>query len=509
MGSDKRLSRLCLIAFAFLLALFGFVGFRSTTSESDIIQGEVRDANGPVEDALVRIKGQADATHTDSNGRFRLAKRGADAETITAWKDGYLIGSGVAKRERIRIDLRRLPVEDNASYSWVDPTPSRTSKNNCGNCHAEMHGEWAMSGHAAAATNQHFLSLYEGTDYQGKRSVGWSLRDEYPDGVGVCTACHAPTVPHGDPAYFDLGKVQGVARQGVHCDYCHKIADAGLGTIGLTHGRFGLQLLRPAEEQLFFGPLDDVDRGEDAFSPLYKQSRYCASCHEGTVFGVHVYGTYSEWLASPARKHGKQCQTCHMRPTGLMTNFAPEHGGIERDPKTLANHYFFASSQLDMLRHALHVSVRFDGGKAERRLSVEVRADDVGHRVPTGFVDRHLVLIVEALGVAGKRIALSDGPTLPQQAGSSIASLSGRIYGRILKGDGGNWPVPFWRADEEMTEDTRLKPGESDHLQFTVPTQVQRVRVRMLYRRTWPEVAEAKGWPDNEMVIVDQFHEAP
>ena len=34
----------------------------------------------------------------------------------------------------------------------------------------------------------------------------------------------------------------------------------GLGAIGLAHGRDALSLLRPAEGQLFFGPLDDVDR---------------------------------------------------------------------------------------------------------------------------------------------------------------------------------------------------------------------------------------------------------
>jgi len=300
-----------------------------------------------------------------------------------------------------------------------------------------------------------------------------------------------------------------VARHGVHCDYCHKIADAGLGTIGLTHGRFGLQLLRPMEGQLFFGPLDDVDRGEDAFSPLYKQRRYCASCHEGTVFGVHVYGTYSEWLASPAGKAGKQCQSCHMRPTGTMTNIAPGHGGIERDPKTLANHRFFADNQLDMLRQAIHVSVRVDGAESRKLLSVELRADDVGHRVPTGFADRHLVLIVEALDANSRRLAMSEGPTLPQQAGSSVAGSPGRLYGRILKDDTGNWPVPFWRADEEKTKDTRLMPGEPHRVQFTLPMRTQRVRLRLLHRRTWPEVAEAKGWPDNELVILDELHEVP
>src|SRR5262249_47166705 len=161
-------------------------------------------------------------------------------------------------------------------------------------------------------------------------------------------------------------------------------------------------------------------------------------CHEGTVFGVHVYGTYSEWLASPARKEGKQCQTCHMRPTRMMTNIAPGHGGIERDPQTLANHRFFAGSQLDMLRHAIHVSVNFDGVEGRQRLSVEVRADDVGHRVPTGFADRHLVLIVEPLDANRNRLMSSDGPTLPQPAGSFVAGLPGRIYGQLLKDDAGN-----------------------------------------------------------------------
>jgi hypothetical protein len=506
MASDKRFSRLSLIAFAFLLALLGFVGYLAPRPEPDIIQGEVRDEIGPVESALVRIKGEGETTWTDVNGRFRLGKRGTYGETLTAWKDGYLIGGAVTKRERILIDLRRLSTEDNDSYRWVDPTPSRTNQDNCGNCHAEMHREWSSSGHASAATNRHFLSLYEGKDFQGKRHVGWSLRDEYPDGVGVCTACHAPTVPHGDPAYFDLGKAQSVARLGVHCDYCHKVADAGLGKLGLTHGRFGLQLVRPAEGQLFFGPLDDVDRGEDAYSPLYKESRYCASCHEGTIFGVQVYSTYSEWLASPARQEGKQCQTCHMRPTGTMTNIAPGHGGIERDPKTLANHQFFDGSQLDMLRNALRVSVKFE---EKRQLVVEVRADGVGHRVPTGFPDRQVVLIVEPLDVEGIQLLMQDGPTLPEAAGSSIAGMAGRLYAKLLKDDLGKGPVPFWQADDGQTIDTRLKPGEPDRVLFTLPAQVQQVRVRLLHRRTWPVVAETKNWPDNEILILDELHEAP
>src|SRR5262249_50050791 len=157
--------------------------------------------------------------------------------------------------------------------------------------------------------------------------------DEHPLGVAVCASCHAPAIPDRDPALFDLNEVNGVAALGVHCDYCHKIAGPEKGELGLTHGRYQLRLLRPKEGQLFFAPLKDVDRGEDAYSPFYRSSRYCAACHEGVVFGVHVYSTYSEWRQSPAAILGQQCQDCHMKPTGQMTNIAPGKGGIERNPQ--------------------------------------------------------------------------------------------------------------------------------------------------------------------------------
>lgn len=509
MASDMPAGRLSLFA---LLGIIGVAGFAALSTHSsneqpsvNVLHGEVHDAHGPIEGALVRWKGEALAARTDILGAFQLPQRGPLSSRITAWKPGHFIAGADAARTPLILDLRPLPTEDCEAYAWIDPTPNRAAKDNCGNCHGAIYREWAASGHAHSATNRHFLSLYDGTDWHGKPGVGWSLRAEHPDGVGVCTACHAPTVSHGDPAYFDLSQAQGVARQGVHCDYCHKITDAGLGSIGLTHGRFGLQLLRPAEGQLFFGPLDDVDRGEDAYSPLYKDSKYCASCHEGTVFGVHVYSTYSEWLDSPARKEGKQCQTCHMQPTGTMTNIAPGRGGIERDPKTLANHRFFAGSQLDMLRRALTVTVTTIQDGIDRRVIVEVRADGVGHRVPTGFVDRHLVLIVEWLDGDGQQVEARSGPQLPRYAGPGLSGLSGRIYGKILHDD--DAPVPFWRADDGKTEDTRLTPGQADRITFRVTADVQRVRLRLLYRRTWPEVAAAKAWPDNESMIVERLVE--
>src|SRR5262249_30347092 len=152
---------------------------------------------------------------------------------------------------------------------------------------------------------------------------------------------------------------------------------------------------------------------------------------------------YSEWRNSPARREGKQCQTCHMAPTGTLVNFAPGRGGLPRDPWTLGNHRFFADSQAAMLRDCLKASVTLSHNRDGLRAEVEVCADQVGHRVPTGFADRNLVLVVEALGSDGKAVPARTGPSLPRVAGKGFAGQPGRLFAKLLMDFDGKSPVPF------------------------------------------------------------------
>jgi hypothetical protein len=461
------------------------------------IHGQVHDNHGPLSGARVRCRGEDHVSITDAGGNFHLTCSRNRGSQLSVAREGHLIRTFPADRFPARFLLPRLPAEDNAEYSWVDP-------GNCLQCHRNIHREWHASAHARSASNRHFLNLYDGSDWHGRHGVGWNLRADNPDGAAVCSACHAPTVAPGDDAFADLRRARGVDRRGVHCDFCHKIADATVDPRGLTFGSFGYKLLRPARGQLFFGPLDDAERAGEAFSyaPVYRDSRYCASCHEGVVFGVPVYTTYSEWLASPARRQGKQCQSCHMAPTGALTNIAPGRGGIERDPRTLAAHRF-PGSQANMLRSCLTVSVHFTDLPGGVRTHVEVGADRVGHRVPTGFIDRNILLLVEAFDAAGKPVTLTAGPTLPDVAGADFAGRPGRLYAKRLTGKDGQGPIPFWRPYERLV-DTRLAPGCPDRGEFLFSPRVVRVRVRLLYRRFWQEVAEGKRWPDNEITVVDR-----
>src|SRR6185437_6907330 len=481
-----------------LASLIGLAWLALPRTTSPGVEGRVLTDEGPITGARVRFKGTETITRTDAHGRFHLPYA-PSGRRVTVWKEGYFIGGVRSTASPLAIQLTRLPAEDNPTYEWVDPTPNDATIHNCANCHAEIYREWSSSGHAHSVTGRHFRNLYEGTDWNGKPGVGWGLLTQYPDGGGVCASCHAPA-----STKYDLRQVKGVAARGVHCDYCHKVAGLAGESFGLTHGRYNLRLLRPADGQLFFGALDDVDRNEDAYSPLYRDSRYCASCHEGVVFGVHVYSTFSEWQVSPARREGKQCQDCHMKPTGRMTNMAPGHGGIERDPRALSNHRFFDESQETMLRRAVKVSATFERSAGGVRARVRVRAEGVGHRLPTGFIDRHLVLVAEGQGADGRTLAALSGPRLPALAGLELAGQPGRLYARVLRDFDGHSPTPFWLAAPDPPPDTRLVPGKIEEMTFEFPPTLTRLCVRILYRRFWPEVARAKHWPDRDLLIYDE-----
>jgi hypothetical protein len=469
------------------------------------ISGIVEGAGRPITGARVRAKGTNAAVVSDALGLFRLSLDPFQDARITASKGGYFIDGADARAGGVRLNLNPLPPEDNPSYAWVDPRPDSRATGNCANCHAEIYREWSSGGHARSATGRYFREIY-GSEQDHAGMSSWSLLAENADGAGVCASCHAPTA--GFEETLDLRQVRGVAAQGVHCDFCHKVTESGLGTLGLTHGRHGMQLLRPADGQLFIGPLDDVDRGEDTYLPLYRESKYCASCHEGTVFGVHVYSTYSEWLSSSAARKGQQCQSCHMRPTGRLTNFAPGHGGIDRQPESLANHILFNESKEEMLRRCLDLQVEVAPAFGNVDVLTRLRAVAVGHRVPTGFIDRQVLLVVEGFDAEGREIQSSSGPLHGSAAGEQLKDKPGWLYARMLHAPGNSTPLPFWNSDYVM-DDTRLIPEVSDILHWVFPAEVTAVKIRLIYRPFWQETANLKKWGNLDAVLKDETVRVP
>ena len=480
----------------------GTAGRQRTTT----VKGKVVGFAGPIEHALVGVKGGSLRVRTDGQGRFSLSVDQPPPSRLIAARPGYFI-SGVdwtaAGAPSIR--LRACPQEDSTNYRWIDPRPDPSRPGRCGNCHLQVFNEWSSSPHAQSAVNPRFLNLVEGTDWHGNPGIGWSLRDEFPEGAAVCAACHIPTLEPGDPTSDDLRRVEGVHGQGIHCDFCHKITDVRTDNLGYEFGRFAVKLLRPQPgRQVFFGSLDDDDRGQSVYLPLYRQSRICAGCHEGILFGTHAYSEYSEWQASTYARKGVQCQDCHMAATGRCKTAAD---GILRDPDTLAGHGS-ARARADVLARHLTLSLEADRTGDAWKVRAEVHVRKVGHRMPTGFPSRALILCVSTADEDGRPLELLEGPVLPALAGEgevadgNLAGQPGKIYAKVFESLDGQTPVPYWRVTR-LKYDTRLMPDQIDHAQFLFrdPRAEFTVVARLIYRRFSKALADQKGWPDNEIVV--------
>ena len=186
-----------------------------------------------------------------------------------------------------------------------------------------------------------------------------------------------------------------------------------------------------------------------------------------------------------------------MAPTGTMTNIAPGKGGIERDPRTLASHHT-PGAQIDMLRKAVSLKMDVKNAALGRRVEIEITAANVGHRVPTGFPDRQLLLVVTA-----KQGALLEGSRLPKSAGN-WAGLPGSLFAKQLHNEHGRSPIPFWLHVDKV-EDTRLFPERPERRTFLFAPETSGVTAQLWYRRFWHEVAVMRGWKDNDLLIVEQF----
>jgi hypothetical protein len=164
---------------------------------------------------------------------------------------------------------------------------------------------------------------------------------DFPNTSGNCAACHLPAAAIDNAYGIDPAKAAGVEKEGVACDFCHKVWDVRLASNGLPQpnmpGVLSFEFRRPPEgHQFFAGPFDDVAPGEDTYSPLQQQSRFCAPCHFGMFWDTTIYNSFGEWLESPySAEDGKTCQDCHMPHLGATYFALPDKGAAERDPQAI------------------------------------------------------------------------------------------------------------------------------------------------------------------------------
>lgn len=573
---NKRVALILIGVLLAIVALSVGLAFRNAHTPTPLpseVSGTVVDSKGPVANAIVQLQGTPNQTTSTENGAFRLnGIMGTNPITLTAWSAGNYIGwtlldpnASDSQFDKALIKLEPHHTADN--YQWEGfSSEGVTGAKSCGLCHREYQ-EWQADAHSQSSQDMHFVTLYQGTDIQGREGqpikygmngkpllpdpalpyYGPGFRLDNPDRAGSCATCHTPLAARisnekncswmGCHGLFTAEHSNGLlspgavpisrsdrALEGVNCEFCHLIGDVLLnGETKLPNsdrpGILSLRLFRPPEGQnLFFGTMVDVTR-KDSYLPLQSESKFCAACHYGVLGGVVgndtvtggtlIYSSYSEWLNSPYSnlKTGKTCQDCHMPKADANYTVFPERGGIARDYFEFHNHQMLGIDNEQFLKNAVTMSSSAAHKNNLLQVQVNITNDKTGHNVPTDSPIRQMILVVEAFDANGNTLTLQHGPVNPAWAGN-YAKTPGKTFSKVLqdKLTGESPTAAFWRQTN-ILEDTRLAPMATDSTQyaFEIPGgHAATVHVQLVYRHAFSSLSEQKGWNDPDIVMMEE-----
>ncbi|KAB2838958.1 MAG: hypothetical protein F9K45_10685, partial [Melioribacteraceae bacterium] len=399
-----------------------------------------------------------------------------DTLVIAAWAEGFYNSEAKAAKgdSNIIIILHTLPSEDNKNYKWLLPFADEANTNNCGNCHASVIvDQWQNNAHGNSAKNKFFYAMYNGTDLEGN-PAGEGFKFDFPESDGNCTLCHIPTASLQTMKGVNPNSISAADANGVFCDFCHKIENtsgfASKDQITKNYGVAAINLLRPADgEQLFFGPYIDIHK-PDAFNPNIKKSEFCAPCHSGYFWNDVTYGSFIEWQESPYPAMDIHCQTCHMAPDGVTTNFAPGKGGIEREARTIPSHFQPGSRDTTILKNSVSIKIETEQKNDSLIVKILITNDKAGHHVPTDRPSRNLILLIEAKDNSDNNLQFIKGETVPFWGGEgnteegNYAGLPGKGFAKLLKENkffNPRMPVPAW-VEHFIFSDNRIPAMQTD-----------------------------------------------
>lgn len=520
------------------LALATLATLAASPAHADISGTVVDAATGdPVVGARVTVRGGATTT-TGAGGAFTVAAADGVEVTVVAAHVGHYNAwdQTSGPRTDLALALDRLPADDPAAA--FDPPET------CATCHAEQYADWTGTPMAKAGRNTWVADLYDGSGTAGGLGGFVYTRDsvlaEHNPG-SECASCHQPLrwvatpytalAPHDDPS-------DDVAH-GVSCDLCHRIA-----SIDATRPSFpgiwpGVVELVRSEAPVELGVLGDVAYEAGAMRPSYQPqltADVCAACHqdkndpdEDGDFeeddGVISEPTYLEWrdspYADPEAPEFATCVDCHMPPRDDLTSACTVQDLAPRPPGQLRSHriegttaaYLEASIALDLEAEVV------DG---ELVVDAAITNDRVGHHVPTGVTVRNMILRIEATGPDGAPLEPLGDQVIDELGGVGDpeegywAGLPGKLYAKVPADADGNAPTFFTDA-ASLASDNRIPALATDRTsyRFALPDgpATVTVRARVVYRRAFRALVDAKGWttdghgqPLEDLIAPDYGH---
>jgi hypothetical protein len=243
----------------------------------------------------------------------------------------------------------------------------------------------------------------------------------------------------------------------------------------------------------------------------------CAACHQDKndpdddgdfeeENGVISEPTYLEWKASrfgdPSSPDYTTCAGCHMPARDDLTSACAVQELSPRPPGQIRSHRIEGTTAA-YLENAIHLDAAAEIDDGELAVTVTITNDRTGHHVPTGVTVRNMILRVETLGPDGAPLEQTAGPVIEALGGVGDpeqgywAGLPGRLYAKVPADEDGAAPV-FYTDAASLAEDDRIAAGAADttSYRFALPPEGGQVRViaRVVYRRAFRALIDAKGW---------------
>ncbi|MEM7168372.1 MAG: carboxypeptidase regulatory-like domain-containing protein [Planctomycetota bacterium] len=489
------------------------------------LSGVVRDAatQQPVAAAVVRLQATNTATLTSPSGAYSLPGLSGTQLVVVAAKKGYY-NSAVTVTTPLATDilLTPVPADDDPTYVFRQPWQ-------CTFCHPDQVSEWTNSPMNLAGNNSWVYDIYNGTGTPGGMGGFVYTRDSHfatTNPNSECAACHQPLVWLEQPGSAMVDSASGHIgySDGVSCEMCHKVADVDVANInapGFYPGAVTITRPQgPAFDQVMYGALGDsnfvvTDQMRGSLQPQL-QAEVCGACHQdkndpdedgnfSEPNGVISEPTYLEWATSPyadpTSPHYATCVDCHMVPTSndticdvlsppLIRSGVRSHDIRGTTPSYLEN-------AVTMTMTSLLVG-------SEIQATISIHNDLTGHHVPTGVTIRNMILLVEAIRQEDGVSLRATGPeVLPALAGVGdpalgyFAGLPGKLYAKVNHDSSGHGPTFFTDATGILS-DNRIAALATDttNYSFALPSNggTIELRARLIYRRSWRALVDAKGW---------------
>lgn len=495
------------------------------------IAGVVVDANSssPIEGALVSVQATTQRVSTAADGSFSLPGATGTGLVIVAAREGYYNASAVVDggTSGVSLPLESVPMSNDSSYVFADAAT-------CGSCHPDQEQQWRGSPMAQGGTNSWLYDIYDGTGTPGGMGGFVYTRDSVhaatnPD--SECASCHQPEpwIERGQQGALEpIGQLSQGSLHGISCDVCHKIAHIDPSQTnypGIWPGVVDFVRPAPTDGQLQFGVLGDTNFFlGPLMQPSYQPqltSTVCAACHQDKndpdedgefeeANGIISEPTYLEWLstpyADPQSPLAASCVDCHM-PSYGQTHVCILGGVPTRDPETIRHHRIEGTSAA-YLENAVELKIR-PGRRtlSEFEFQVDLTNSSVGHHVPTGVTVRNMILLVEAWRASDGAPLVYSGTQLVHALGGVgdpaqgyYAGLPGKLFAKHNLNANGQGPTFFTDATSILF-DNRIPAlaTDSSTYRFQLPpgTGAVHVRARVIYRRAFRFLVDAKSWRTN------------